>query len=359
MKKVILAIIFNLYCFISFSNSASPYIDGTKTTTINTTKELTILNEKLFIQPNRDFTQSKFHIEYSIKAEKDLKNIPIVFIALNYLSEFDVKLDGKKIQFIHFDSDSINDIEYFSKKFSGLSSFDTKCRCSMINFNEAEGRFYFVKDLKYYTIDLSKGTHKITVEYLAKKTIDLREKIKLHFFNYSLYPARFWKSFGCLEVVLDLSKCNKELKCNLGKIRLNKNRKASWKFDKLPKENIILSYQSKPSYWASFFLKLDVTPIGLIFSIILMLLHLYIIRWFAKRNKSILTFLSTYLGVLFVPFLFIWCFIYAEDLIDFTIGSEASRRGSAHYLIFILPLIYFAYFILLTIYYIAQKNKIE
>lgn len=359
MKNVILAIIFNLYCFISFSNSASPYIEGTRTSTILSTKDLRILNEKIYIQPNTSFTKTNYEIEYLISSYSNLKSIPILFVALDYLGEFEVSLDGKKIGITPFNEDSLKNKEYCNRLFGSITTYDSLNMGVNVKFGKFDSQNYQLKDLKYYTINLSKGNHILKVSYRAKKSIDLSEKIKIHRFIYSLYPAIFWKSFGRLEVILDLTKCYKELKCNLGKIRLNKNRKASWKFDKLPKENIILSYQSKPNYWASFFLKIGVTPIGLFFSIILMLFHLYIIRWFTRKNLSVLTFLSTYLGVLFVPFLFIWCFIYAEDIIDFSIGSEASGRGSAYYLIFILPLIYIAYFILLTIYYIAQKNKIE
>lgn len=359
MRKVILSILFYLYCFISFSNSASPYREGTRTSTIISTKDLRILSEKIHIQPNASFTKAKYDIEYTISSDFQTTNIPILFVALDYLGEFEISVDGKKIMVCPFEEDSLSNKEYCNRLFGCLTIFDSVNLGVNVKFGKFETQYYRLNDLKYYLINLNKGNHIIQVSYQAKESIDLSEKLKIHTFNYSLYPAIFWKSFGHLEVILDLTKCKKELKCNLGKIRMNTTRKASWKFNKLPKENIILTYQSKPSYWASFFLKLGVAPIGLIFSIILMIVHLYIIRWFAKRNKSILTFLSTYLGVLFVPFLFIWCFIYAEDLIDFTIGSEASRRGSAHYLIFISPLIYFAYFVLLTIYYIAQKNKIE
>ena len=96
--KQFLTIIFFFSSFISHANMASPYIPGTSSSTVYSSKDVDILKEKILIKLNKNFESADYVIEYYINAETAGNQIPLLFHAIDYSKNFKVFVDGKEIK---------------------------------------------------------------------------------------------------------------------------------------------------------------------------------------------------------------------------------------------------------------------
>jgi hypothetical protein len=75
---------------------ASPVKEGTLGTRPFISQYVHILHENLRITIDEDFQYADFEIEYIINAEKSGAQIPLLFYASEYYTNFEVTTDGKK-----------------------------------------------------------------------------------------------------------------------------------------------------------------------------------------------------------------------------------------------------------------------
>src|SRR5690606_37585311 len=106
--------------------------------------------------------------------------------------------------------------------------------------------------------------HQIHIEYTSRAWVDLWDWVKKYSFKYSLFPAKFWRSFNSLEITLSASENNSEIITNLGEpTEGNPTSLATWKFDKLPDDEIEISYKPQiVSVWAK--MLLSVKPLKMV-----------------------------------------------------------------------------------------------
>ena len=81
-----------------FANMASPMRKGTSISTVFTSKNIDILNEKIYFKPNKEFKIGSYLIEYHIKTDTSGKQIPLLFYAIDYKENFKVFIDNQEIQ---------------------------------------------------------------------------------------------------------------------------------------------------------------------------------------------------------------------------------------------------------------------
>jgi hypothetical protein len=86
-----------------------------------------------------------------------------------------------------------------------------------IYWDKNDAFIYKAHDLKYFDTDISKGVHKVSVEYVDNVWSDNSDWIKKYSFRYSLTPAKFWKSFGNLNITVEQDGTIKELSTNIGR----------------------------------------------------------------------------------------------------------------------------------------------
>jgi len=243
--KLTLLIILLSFSEITLGNMACPWIPGTNSSTVLTSKDIDITQEKLFIKINKHFSDAEFRIQYYINTNESGIQIPLLFCAEKYKSDFRVWIDGKKVE--------IKQIEEFVKQtkdtkfhkfrhYFNKSDYD-KSESISVFWSEHVGDVYNLSDLKYFEVNLSKGAHCIEVTYTADHYTDIGDE---DFFIYSLSPAEHWKSFNKLFVEVNNTAFGKEINTNLGKPLSGKlDSIATWEFNQLPNKFIEVTHAIK------------------------------------------------------------------------------------------------------------------
>lgn len=335
MKKLFLSLLI-LVSSQASANMASPYIDGTLMGSPFVSKYVDIIHEKIEIKPDSSFETASFNIEYQIHVNKTGLQIPLLFYAFDYDYKrgFKVWLDEKEIELqelpLHlekFDGSSFSDFDYL---------FDLNNKKKPIELYEHPYQNFTVKidDLKYFTIDLSEGQHSIRVEFTAQNWVNREDWVKEVSFRYALSPAKYWKSFGSLEISLDASSFGKKLSTNLGSPNTGDLfTKASWTFNELPNEVFYITH--KPEINPTAQQLIDFTPANIAYTLggILVLIHLILVYFYRKSHPQKRYSWVAIVGSLLIPFICLWINMDSYRIIDNYIGHMASRYHGYTFLI--------------------------
>ena len=324
-----------LFVLIANANMASPIRPGTKTSTAFSSKDIDILSETINIKIASDFKTAKFTIEYNIQSNISGNQIPLLFYAKNYGDKFSVLLDNNSVLIQDIPSDFILDASYNGLK-KEADDVD-------ITWNKDYQSSYKLQDLKYFETDIPKGKHKITVSYTANVWVDVSGWTKKYSFYYSLTPAKFWKSFGILDIRLEQAGNIRQLTTNIGLPEEKKfQQKNNWHFNKLPDEYLAFSYTPMPNKLASILISIEPFGIALLVGLLLFVIHLILIILYRKRNPNKKQSLVVGIGSILVPLLFLISYIYSFTMIDDVIGTDA---GKSHGYSSILALIFYPVFL--------------
>ncbi|MCB0643669.1 MAG: hypothetical protein KDC44_18605, partial [Phaeodactylibacter sp.] len=197
-------------------------------------------------------------------------------------------------------------------------------------------------DMLYFEVDLTEGLHRIRVQYQAQPWVDSWGWVKKHSFRYALSPAAYWKSFGSLDIQIDAQACNFPLSTNIDPPQEGDlNGLASWHFEELPTDLLLLKYQPKISALAVNLILLGPMGLALIGGIVLAALHLFLVVRYRRANPEKKYSWVMLLGSFLVPLFFVWLWIMSYGLIDSVIGEQATRQHGyvSFFIIFMYPLI--------------------
>lgn len=351
MKNLLL--IFALLFSLNISaNMAEPIDRGTLGTAPFASKYIDIIHEDIVIKLDEYFKTANYEIIYHIKSSKEGVEIPFLFYASEHLKDFKVTIDGKELE-VHKTPEyytpgkdtTFNDFAYFFEE-------DTLNDYSNIHIQESKSNGFYVsiEDMLYFKTPITKGEHTIKVTYIGTNWEDRWSYIKKYSFRYSLSPAKYWKSFGSLNVTIDASDYTNEISTNLGTPEIGEiNNVAMWKFDSLPNELILINYTPKVSKTALNLVNIGAKNLALIIFAIMGLLHLLILVKKRKKfpNKSFLKINVLY--IIAIPFVFVLSWFYLNYFIDYMIGEAASEEHGYSVLVFLLypillPLYWFLFY---------------
>ena len=319
------------FLFLSSSvlgNMASPFRDGTKMGSVFSSKNIHILKENIHIKTDRYFRTAKYTVTYTIQTDTSGMQTPLLFLAMEYRNNFSVTVDNQPVKLLDFREQLTKDkvdklLSPFSGYFNSSVGFASDRDYHLLSYDSLRKRIRSSDQFKYFELNLSKGTHQITVEYNARVWRDLSGWITKYSFRYSLSPAKYWKSFGSLEVVLDRSDFKGSISTNLGKPTLgNLENKAVWKFSKLPGEYMLIHYDPPMNQWTKFLLWLTPGGITLFFITLTVVSHFIAIRKLKTRKKIVIWLMVV--GGLVIPFFLLFYYPLSYDLIDYSIGNDAS-----------------------------------
>lgn len=356
--KIILTLCFAIFIFIkiSYANMASPIREGTKSADVFSSKDIDILKEKLSITINKEFTDANFTSEYFIRTDKEGKQIPLMFFAINYKDDFRVWVDGVEIKIISIPQDyllssGIIQLDGFSNSFNSSAS-DSERKVVRIQFEKNSAREYVLSELKYFEADLSKGDHKIRVEYTAIPWKDRSEWVNKYTMPYSLSPARHWRSFGELEIILNAEEFGKYISTNIGQPDSgNANTIAVWNFRKLPDVNVLeIEYTPEINSFTKAMIAIDPFGLTIIAGLILTLFHFIFIRDYRIRKPEKKFSWILIAGSIIIPFLILVFYILSYGIIDSMIGKDAGGYHGYTFLVLIFyPVILIVYFLIMWI----------
>lgn len=333
MKRLLLTYLF-LAGELCFANMASPVQEGTFSSAAFSSRNIHILAEKIHVTPDELFKTAFFNIEYKIRTDSGGNQIPLLFHAIDYSGDFRVWVDDQVIAV------SPVPAAYRSignSPFRDFSDIFQNGDHVTIYWDEYEAYGYEMDDLKYFETPLTKREHSIRIEYTATVWTDLDKWIKNYSFRYSLSPARFWRSFGTLEIILDARKFKGSVTTNFGNPISGKPDSVSvWIFNELPGDYLKINYTPEISPTATTLLNAGTDQLTLYFALTLVILHVVLLLLFRKKNPRKKYSWPLITGSILVPFAILCFNLYSYEIIDRAIGAEASRYHGYIFLIMIL-----------------------
>lgn len=342
------------------ANSAQTYFEGTRGAAPFLGKHVDILRERILIVPDSAFRSARFLVEYTVQSDRNGPGIPMVFFALEYAEGFRVLFDGVEIgtypvplRSVLSDT-ALTDIasNFYVRKYTyppGL--MDTVPKVAIGNQD--------AKDLLFFRADFSPGEHRIVFEYIAKPFLDIATPTPTNQLRYALSPASTWRSFGTLDIELDLSHAGfGEVESNLGAPRTTEAGRMIWHFDRLPQDEIIIERRHPLNAAARALIR--ITPEGMA-AIALLLLgwsHAHVIRSFRRRKPHGFAWVLL-AGGLLVPLLVLLTDVAGYDLIRSAIGPYATNAyGSYSFLaLFFYPVLMPVYFGLAWAWDLACRRR--
>ena len=277
--KPFLILLLSLTGKFCFANMASPIWEGTHVSSAFSSEDVDILSEKIHIKIDEDFKTASYTVEYFVSCETAGNQIPLLFLAKDYKGSFKVWVDNLEVKILkipatysHIGASPFNK---FSNSFV-QSSNKNETESVSIFWHPNFGSNYNFNDFKYFETALTKGEHKIRVEYIADVWTNISDWVKVYSFRYSLSPAKYWKSFGSLEITLQ--NCfQKFLTTNLGEKSNGKiDGVATWKFTNLPADFFEITYIPEISNLSKKLIKIGPERLAILFGAFLFIIHFYI-----------------------------------------------------------------------------------
>lgn len=330
---------------IASANMASPILDGTIHANPFLPNHADILFEKILIVPDKDFKTAFFRVEYTIHTDKSGNQVPLLFYASEYDHDFKVWMDDKEVY-----SSPVRS-SYRMNFGTGLRHFEELySQVEAVNRTVADDTLETwlqieEENLHFFEVNIPKGNHVFRIEYTATNWEDRSEWIARYSFRYVLAPARFWKSFGGLEVTIDNSHFNRELELLAsGKQLVPAGQTSIFKFTSLPGDFLQLNFSPAMGGFATFLTKLNPFLFSVFCGILLIVLHVVFMRLYRRKypNKrfSFVMIVGSFIVAFMIPFSYVMYF----ELVDALIGEYASRfHGYTFMMMLLFPPLLFVY----------------
>lgn len=324
----------------AFANMANPVQEGTLGARPFVSEYVEVLHEDLLIKIGADFQTAQFKAVYHIKASKAGQQIPFLFYASEYQDGFTVNIDGKTVELKDMSYDfgvpeetKFKDFSYF---FEGQS--DNLDHAIILEEDSNEGFYVSLQDMIFFEADIPEGEHVIEVSYQATSWVDGWDWVNEYSFRYALSPAKYWMSFGTLHIEIDATDVAEMLSTNLGEPQEgNLTTTATWDFDTLPTEILMLTYRPEISKRTQKMLQIGPQNLASLTGLLLVGLHVFWLIGYRRRNPSKRYSIVQIVGSIIVPLLFVICWRSYYDLIDSMIGVHASgTHGYATFFILLL-----------------------
>jgi len=307
---------------------ANYYVKGSKSSTLYGSSNCKVLKENLSVTLNSSYAKYKVTYEIESKANQQLN---LIFIGLGLTNPIKVLVNNEETLIRHYDSENPSNIAF------SLSD--------SINVNE--------EDLMYFDASVIKGKNTIIVEYEGELEHDGLGFLTTYKFEYSLYPSKFWESFGTINFQIALDENFEISKSNIGQPKVENNI-AKWQISEIDVDTIQLEISNKISLFSKILLFFEPLGISIIALFIMFIINLKLIifNYEHKKFKYIIP-----LSIIIVPILFYCIYFGAYTLIDYSLGQENSKHGYVFFFVFTLPLLMLMYG--LVLYLINRKYKKE
>lgn len=354
MKQIIFVILF-FFNIQAKANMAEPVDHGTLGSNPFTSQFVDILHEDLEIKIDENFNFAYFNIEYHIQSSKEGLQIPLLFYASEFLDSFKVSIDGQALELKKTDY-YLGDEEI--NKFNNFTCFfDPSWDRNHAHIEETPDRGFFVdlQQMIYFETDISEGKHTITVAYRATKWIDSWDWVKEYSFRYALSPAKYWKSFGTLDLTIDATDYPNPLVLNIEEPEAREiNGIEKWQFTDIPIGVLKIIYLPKISGLAQAVINIGTFRLASIIGLILALLHLLWAISYRKKHLQKKHSIVVSLGSVIVPLVFFLIWLGSYGFIDNLIGEHATKQHGYTQLAAVLyPVVMLVYWL---VFYAIDKS---
>lgn len=340
-----LRILFFIPIFFYF-NMMSPVQEGTLGTRPFVNEYVDIFHENLHIKIEENFEFATYNIEYHIEATQDGVEIPLLFYASEYYDDFNVTLDGEPIELQKIENlfDTVNEENF--KNFSNLFE-SNRTNSDFDPIGDSSGLATLnLPDFLYFKTNISKGKHIIKVNYTATRWTVKDSWVKSYSFRYALSPAKYWKSFGTLDVTIDASDFKQPFSTNLNDQEfLDPITKLS--FDSLPTDVLLIGYYPKINGFANLLIDLKPFNVSIFFTVLLIIYHFLRIKKYRRKHPKKGFSSIALFGAIIIPIAFVGIQILMHSIIEGLLGNSASGLGSygALYQIILIPILIIVYLV--------------
>jgi hypothetical protein len=310
----------------AWANMANPILSGSSVAEPFLARHVSILGERIVIHPDDAFMSADIRAVYRVLVGMEGADIPFIFLAPGYSDSAQVWINGQAIELLPlpieikelFQSDSLVGYEGIFGYDASLGRYE-----SQANMDHA---YFGNRDMFYFRANLPPGEATLEVRYLATAWQDGSGYVNKYQFKYELLPARYWKSFGSLEVVLEGTHRWKNLSTTLGEYK-ERGQDWYWNFKELPQVNIEIEMVPVIPPVAQWIIQADPTTLAYILGMLLSVLELALLVRYRRRHPDarINPWLA-YALVWMLPIMAIDYFI-AEVVLDSLLGGA---MGSAH-----------------------------
>jgi hypothetical protein len=352
MRKPLTLFLLLLACY-GYANMASPYTDGTLASSAFSSRDIDILKERLLITIASDFRTASYVVEYFIKADSGGRQIPLLFHADNYKGDFRVWVDGREVKLQDIPHDYKSTLNTPFEKFSQIfraPSRPGEYETVEISWWKDVSYGYTINDLKYFEADLTKGLHRIRVEYTGNARINHSGWVKEYSLHYSLSPARFWRSFDSLQIIIRSADFSSDFTTYIGEAAYAKvGNVAEWSFREIPADFLKIMYKPEISLFAKTMIAFSPEGLTILFGLLLALFHFSFVKEFRKRYPQAKHSVVVIAGSIIVPFVILIGYPVSYGIIDSTIGEHAgSSHGYAFMVVILYPLFFLIYWAIMA-----------
>ncbi len=348
----------------AIGNMAQPqYLEQFKTISGNPflSEFVDITNEELHIKIHPGFESATYTIKYHIYSAKDGLQIPLLFIASDYASDFTVKIDGKEIFLIPIPKE-LGSIE--GTKFSDFLSIFGKGENNNYSTSEQIDLDFYVtlRDMLYFETDIATGAHTIEISYKASQFISQDGLVKNYSFRYALSPALYWKSFGTLDLTIDASEFEEAIETNVGESNSGSLAGvAQWQFAEMPVEVLNISYSPPINGAAKLLINLGTVNFTYILGFVLFALHLFWMYSYRVKNINAKITFPVVAGSFIVPLFFALSGFIHYYITSIFLGEHAGTLyGSGYfYLALTYPFMIIIYGLLIWFIDLLFKKNIN
>ncbi|RZJ73197.1 hypothetical protein [Flavobacterium sp.] len=313
-----------LSALFSFANMAKPWVDGSKHSGLFTSTEAQVKHEKIDIEliSKNDVFFGKYRVVYDIFVAKDIA-MPLQFIGLELHGNPTVSVNGKIVE------TTIPPVT-----FASVSEYDRQT-------HEAKDEFRFDADLK-------SGRNQIVVSYQVNIEYGLTSLEREYTLRYAIYPAKYWKSFGPIEIQLKASPEFEFTKANIGQPKFD-GKFHTWKIKASDVDELEISFVRRKSVLGKLLIFLEPGGIASVAFILFGFLNVRLLRKYPKKAKQIV-----WTGIFVAPTLFYLVFEKAYFWIDSALQQWQNHGYTFFYWIF-WPLLALLY----GLYLFWQKRRFE
>ncbi|WP_136669264.1 hypothetical protein [Flavobacterium sp. H122] len=328
MKLILYCILFPI---MTYANMANPWIESSSHSVLYGTKNCDVIKENIFVTLHYgEFDKEiypTFKIKYIIESGVN-QTTPLLFIGIGLSENKSVSVNHEPVKILPYNDSQIRYIKN-----------------EVLNIDK-EHLIYFIAKLK-------KGINIIEVFYDASLGYSNKEFKREYELQYSLYPSKFWRSFGPITLQIPLKNEFRFINSNIGLPKIS-NGIAEWKITNLSIDTIQLVISKKYGILSEFLFFLSPSGIAFLFLILAFYFHLKLMR--VKKIKQTFWYSFIFFSmILLIPILFFIIYYNSFHLIGYYSGQSGMRNRSSLLIIFTFPLLLLFY--AAVILYLNQKTN--
>lgn len=326
---------------------AQPYFEGAHNAAIYGHKHYSVISETIAIDIRKDTAENMlyavFKVHYKIHAHEHA-DLPLLFLALHRSDTDVIKVNGKIIADKALNKQNVAQFPFISK-----GNLDNGEQLYHAAYRKDESIVVKLEDLIYFNAHLHTGENDVYIEYQSDFGFSTYGFLKNYRLRYSLYPSKYWKSFGPITVNLRLNGLADITKSNLGKAKI-KNDIAQWTLHSFDSD-LDITINHKTSVFGQIVLFLHPFGIALLFLTGFISYHCRLLKRYPSGRPWIF-----WLGIFIVPALFYATFFLSFDFIEWVLGYTA-KHGYVFLYIFTYPIFVLLYGFLLFLWKQKRRSK--